>query len=85
MLVDGILTDDPEGVYRADNHAWVFGVSNGDVFHAGPSRQMNWITTGGDGSIRSAGTRADAPDMMNGNGRDVRRRQDPGRRRSAGI
>jgi galactose oxidase len=67
VLVDGILTNDPEGVYRADNHAWVFGVSNGDVFHAGPSRQMNWITTGGDGSIRSAGTRADAPDMMNGN------------------
>ncbi|MGY1690636.1 discoidin domain-containing protein [Geodermatophilus sp. SYSU D01105] len=65
--VDGILTDDPDGVYRADNHAWVFGVSNGDVFHAGPSRRMNWITTGGSGSIRSAGTRADAPDMMNGN------------------
>jgi galactose oxidase len=67
VLVDGILTDDPGGVYRADNHAWLFGVSNGDVFHAGPSRRMNWITTGGDGSIRSAGTRADAPDMMNGN------------------
>ena len=67
VLVESILTDDPEGVFRADNHAWVFGVSNGDVFHAGPSRQMNWITTDGDGSIRSAGTRADAPDMMNGN------------------
>jgi galactose oxidase len=67
VLVDNILTDDPEGVYRADNHAWVFGISNGDVFHAGPSRQMNWITTAGDGSIRSAGTRADADDMMNGN------------------
>jgi galactose oxidase len=67
VLADGILTDDPEGVYRADNHAWVFGVSDGDVFHAGPSRRMNWITTGGNGSLRSAGTRADAPDMMNGN------------------
>jgi galactose oxidase len=67
VRVDNILTNDPEGVYRADNHAWVFGVSNGDVFHAGPSRQMNWITTGGEGSISSAGTRADAPDMMNGN------------------
>jgi galactose oxidase len=67
VLVENILTNDPGGVHRADNHAWVFGVSNGDVFHAGPSRQMNWITTGGDGSIRSAGTRADAPDMMNGN------------------
>jgi galactose oxidase len=67
VLVDGILTNDPEGVFRADNHAWVFGVSNGGVFHAGPSRRMNWITTDGDGSIRSAGTRADAADMMNGN------------------
>jgi galactose oxidase len=67
VRVDGILTNDPAGVYRADNHAWVFGIANGDVFHAGPSRQMNWITTGGNGSIRSAGTRADAPDMMNGN------------------
>jgi galactose oxidase len=67
VRVENILTNDPEGVYRADNHAWVFGVSNGDVFHAGPSRQMNWITTGGEGSISSAGTRADAPDMMNGN------------------
>jgi len=67
VLVDGILTNDPDGVYRADNHAWVSGVSNGNVFHAGPSRRMNWITTSGDGSILSAGTRADAPDMMNGN------------------
>ncbi|MGY1807681.1 discoidin domain-containing protein [Blastococcus sp. SYSU D00669] len=67
VLVDGILTADPAGVYRADNHAWVFGVADGGVFHAGPSRQMNWITTSGDGSIRSAGTRGDAPDMMNGN------------------
>ncbi|HEY4569965.1 MAG TPA: galactose oxidase-like domain-containing protein, partial [Kribbella sp.] len=67
VRVESILTNDPEGVFRADNHAWVFGVANGDVFHAGPSRQMNWITTGGDGSISSAGTRADAPDMMNGN------------------
>jgi galactose oxidase len=67
VRVENILTNDPEGVFRADNHAWVFGVANGDVFHAGPSKQMNWITTGGDGSISSAGTRADAPDMMNGN------------------
>ena len=67
VLADGILTADPAGVYRADNHAWVFGVAGGNVFHAGPSRQMNWITTAGDGTITSAGLRADAPDMMNGN------------------
>lgn len=62
-----ILTADPAGVYRADNHAWLFATSSGGVFHAGPSKQMNWITTTGDGSITSAGTRSDSPDAMNGN------------------
>ena len=66
VLVDGILTNDPDGVYRADNHAWVFGVSNGNVFHAGPSKRMNWITTGGNGSITVRPPRR-SPDMMNGN------------------
>src|SRR5262249_15576262 len=62
-----IPTRDPDGIYRADHHAWLFAVSNGGVFHAGPSKQMNWITTSGSGSIRSAGTRADSADAMNGN------------------
>ena len=62
-----ILTADPAGVYRADNHAWLFAISQGGVFHAGPSKQMNWITTSGAGSITSAGTRADSADAMNGN------------------
>ena len=34
-------------MYRADNHAWLFGVSDGVAFHAGPSQHMNWITTTG--------------------------------------
>jgi galactose oxidase len=62
-----ILTNDPNGIYRADNHAWLFATANGGVFHAGPSKQMNWITTAGTGSITSAGNRADSPDDMNGN------------------
>ena len=62
-----ILTADPAGVYRSDNHAWLFGVSGGAVFHAGPSRQMNWITTTGTGTITGAGDRGDSPDAMNGN------------------
>jgi galactose oxidase len=66
-LASNILTNDPAGVYRADNHAWLFGVANGNVFHAGPSKQMNWITTAGNGTITSAGTRSDSPDAMNGN------------------
>jgi galactose oxidase len=62
-----ILTADPAGVFRSDNHPWLFAISNGGVFHAGPSRQMNWITTAGNGSITSAGPRSDSPDAMNGN------------------
>ncbi|MDQ0074856.1 discoidin domain-containing protein [Arthrobacter oryzae] len=64
--VDNILTNDPGGVYRSDNHAWLFAAPGGRVFHAGPSRQMNWISTTGTGSITSAGLRADSPDAMNG-------------------
>src|SRR5262249_23465141 len=35
--------------------------------HAGPSAEMHWITTEGDGTIVSAGNRADDPYSMNGN------------------
>jgi galactose oxidase len=47
----------PNGIYRSDNHVWLFAASNGRIFHAGPSPYMNWITTSGSGSITSAGTR----------------------------
>ena len=39
-----------EGVYRADNHGWFIATSGGRVFQAGPSAEMNWITTTGAGS-----------------------------------
>jgi galactose oxidase len=58
---------DPQGVYRGDNHLWLFATANGQVFHAGPSAQMHWITTAGNGSITSAGNRADDPYAINGN------------------
>ena len=64
---DLILTADPAGVYRADNHAWLFGWTGGSVFHAGPSRTMHWITTTGNGTIVPAGARSDSSDAMNGN------------------
>jgi galactose oxidase len=64
---DAILTADPGGVYRADNHAWLFGWTGGTAFHAGPSRQMHWITTADGGTITSAGPRSDSQDAMNGN------------------
>lgn len=55
------------GVYRADNHAWLFAWKEASVFHAGPSTAMNWFTTGGDGSQTGAGNRAGDPDSMCGN------------------
>lgn len=67
VVATNILTADPAGVYRSDNHAWLFAQSGGTVFHAGPSKQTNWITTAGNGSITSAGYRGDSADAMNGN------------------
>jgi galactose oxidase len=67
VSASAILTADPAGVYRADNHAWLFAWTGGTVFHAGPSRQMHWITTTGNGTIAPAGARSDSADAMNGN------------------
>ncbi|MER5205521.1 discoidin domain-containing protein [Streptomyces sp. NPDC002825] len=61
------MTADPAGAYRADNHMWLYATSGGKVLQLGPSKQMNWITTGGNGTITSAGTRADSQDAMTGN------------------
>ncbi|KAI4086317.1 MAG: hypothetical protein LQ344_007640 [Seirophora lacunosa] len=61
-----ILTDDHEGIYRQDNHAWLFARQNGSVFHAGPSKNMNWFSTDGPGTTTPAGTRANDVDSMNG-------------------
>jgi galactose oxidase len=45
----------------------LFAQADGTVFHAGPSKQTNRITTTGDGSITPAGDRGDSADAMNGN------------------
>jgi hypothetical protein len=37
------------------------------VFHAGPSKQMHWITTAGSGSLVASISRGDDTDAMNGN------------------
>ena len=62
-----VIGPDPEGVYRGDSHLWLFSAPNGQVFHAGPSAEMHWITTSGSGTITSAGNRGDDPYAMNGN------------------
>ncbi|MET9961368.1 discoidin domain-containing protein [Streptomyces sp. NPDC006326] len=61
------LTADPAGPYRADNHMWLHATSGGKVLQLGPSKQMNWISTSGRGSITAAGPRADSGDAMTGN------------------
>ena len=62
-----MYTQDAQGVYRADNHGWFVATSGGNVLQAGPSKQMNWITTTGAGSITPAGNRGTSADAMNGN------------------
>lgn len=70
-IVAPMLTNDKEGVYKADNHAWLFGWRSGSVFQAGPSTAMNWYDTAGSGGQKAAGTRRKNgkidPDSMNGN------------------
>ena len=62
-----MLTDDAQGVYRADNHGWLFGWKNGCIFQAGPSSAMNWYCATGTGGQLGVGTRASDPDAMCGN------------------
>ncbi|SAL04580.1 oxidase [Caballeronia calidae] len=64
---DYIVTNDNAGWFRADNHAWLFAVGNGRVFHAGPSRAMHWFDTAGNGNVTSAGNRGSDGNAMNGN------------------
>ena len=66
-LIDPALTADPGGIFRADNHLWLFAWTNGRVFQAGPSRAMHWYGVTGNGSTTAAGTRSDDTDAMNGN------------------
>lgn len=53
-IMDGAT--DPQGQYRNDNHAWMFVAPNGNIFHAGPSTNMHWLTltNGGGYSLAKA-------------------------------
>ena len=64
---DPFLTNDAQGVYRSDNHMWLFLAPNNNVFHAGPSQHMHWITTDGSGSVTNSTLRGNDDDAMNGN------------------
>jgi galactose oxidase len=65
--IDPFITPDPGGVYRGDNHLWLFAQAAGRVFQAGPGVDMHWIDTAGDGAVTAAGTRGDDTSSMNGN------------------
>ncbi|KAH8723245.1 hypothetical protein GQ44DRAFT_774295 [Phaeosphaeriaceae sp. PMI808] len=64
--VEPMLTTDHEGIFREDNHAWLFPWKNGSVFQAGPSKAMNWYFTDGQGGVTPAGVRDPANDAMCG-------------------
>jgi galactose oxidase len=64
--VTPMLTFDHEGIFREDNHAWLYGWRNGSVFQAGPSKAMNWYYTDGRGGVTPAGIRDAANDAMCG-------------------
>jgi len=61
-----MLTNDAQGIFRQDNHGWLFSWDNAAVFQAGPSKAMNWYGTTGSGSQTAAGNRGNAADSMNG-------------------
>lgn len=58
LFNDTDLAFEQEGVYRVDNHAWLWAAPNGKVFHAGPpGEDMHWIDVEGSGSYTDAGRR----------------------------
>jgi len=61
-----MLTADTQGIFRQDNHAWLFAWSNASVFQAGPSKAMNWYTMTGTGTTKAAGIRGTDGDAMCG-------------------
>ncbi|KXH41988.1 kelch domain-containing protein [Colletotrichum simmondsii] len=57
--VTPILTNDHEGIWREDNHAWLFGWKNNSIFQAGPGKDQHWFGIEGTGSVTKAATRDD--------------------------
>lgn len=64
--VANMLTQDAQGVYRADNHGMLFAWKNEYIFQAGPSKQMNWYNPLGNGYVAGVGNRNNDGDAMCG-------------------
>ncbi|WP_423998854.1 PKD domain-containing protein [Maribacter sp. IgM3_T14_3] len=61
------LAKEQQGLYRVDNHVWLWPAPNGKLFHAGPGELMHWIdpdVSGGD--ITGAGFRSNDTYSMKG-------------------
>ena len=60
IWINDDLAQENQGLYRIDNHVWLWPAPNGKLFHAGPSEMMHWIDTDEDGGeIVEAGRRHD--------------------------
>ncbi len=64
--VTPMLTTDGEGIWREDNHAWLFAWKNNTIFQAGPSKAQNWYSPLNNGTQTPAGTRDTIADAMCG-------------------
>tara|TARA_R110002049_G_scaffold181272_2_gene348508 strand:+ start:113843 stop:119266 length:5424 start_codon:yes stop_codon:yes gene_type:complete len=60
------LSQEGRGIYRVDNHAWLWPAPNGKVFHAGPGERMHWIDVENGGSFTNAGQRGNDTYSMKG-------------------
>ncbi len=58
---------DIQGIFRDDNHAWIFAGTEGKVFQLGPGTNMHLIETNGQGAVIDLGNRGNDAYSMNGN------------------
>jgi large repetitive protein len=65
--VDRMLSTDRSTDFSLDSHMWLIPTGNGQVLHAGPTAQMNWINTRGQGQVKPAGSRGDDVFSISGN------------------
>ncbi|AKJ27595.1 RICIN domain-containing protein [Caldimonas brevitalea] len=66
VKAEPMLGPDPGGIYRSDNHFWLFTMAGGRVLQVGPSAEMHWIDVSGDGQVTPAGPRGDDAYSING-------------------
>jgi YVTN family beta-propeller protein len=64
--VDSMLGIDSSRNFGGDSHMWLIPTANGRVLYAGPSVNMQWISTTGDGAVQAAGVRGDDTFSVNG-------------------